>query len=127
MIDGIPFWCDKDKNLYYYDVNPAAPKTILLGSKAADGTAKLHDNWEHKLSDTPQSVPSRSQSPQSKASSQSLNLRMKFSDLSQRNILCEWMVLLLLISNPSFRYSARLNRDRAFIIKNENSRLYYFL
>ena len=71
VIDGIPFWCDKDKNLYYYDVNPAAPKTILLGSKAADGTAKLHDNWEHKLSDTLNqyraAVSPRSRKPAAKA------------------------------------------------------------
>lgn len=52
VIDGIPFWCDKEKNIYYYDINPAAPKTILLGIKSADGTAKLRDNWEQQLAET---------------------------------------------------------------------------
>jgi hypothetical protein len=50
VIDGIPFWCDKE-NLYYYDVNASAPKTILLGTKAADGTAKLREGWEQHLAE----------------------------------------------------------------------------
>jgi hypothetical protein len=48
VVDGIPFWTDK-KNLYYYDVDPKVPKTILLGAKSADGTLKLNDNWEQQL------------------------------------------------------------------------------
>ena len=48
VVDGIPFWSDK-KNLYYYDVNPTAPKTIVLGTKSAEGTLKLNDNWEQQL------------------------------------------------------------------------------
>jgi hypothetical protein len=47
VVDGIPYWTDK-KNLYYYDVNPAAPKTLLLGTKTADGW-KLIDEWEQQL------------------------------------------------------------------------------
>ena len=47
VVDGIPFWTDK-KNLYYYDVDPKAPKTILLGAKS-DGTLKLNDDWEQQL------------------------------------------------------------------------------
>lgn len=48
VIDGIPYWTDK-KNLYYYDVNPDAPKTLLLGTKTAEGEWKLIDNWEQQL------------------------------------------------------------------------------
>ena len=49
VIDGIPFWCDKENNLYYYDVNTTAPKTILLGTKTATNTANLRDDWEQHL------------------------------------------------------------------------------
>ncbi len=48
VVDGIPFWSDK-KNLYYYDVNPTAPKTIILGTKSPEGTLKLNDGWEQQL------------------------------------------------------------------------------
>lgn len=48
VVDGIPFWTDK-KNLFYYDVDPAGPKNILLGSKRADGTLQLNENWEQQL------------------------------------------------------------------------------
>ena len=48
VVDGIPFWTDK-KNLFYYDVDPLTPKTILLGTKSAEGTLKLNDGWEQQL------------------------------------------------------------------------------
>ena len=48
VVDGIPFWTDK-KSLFYYDVDPAGPKTILLGTKSPDGTLKLNDGWEQQL------------------------------------------------------------------------------
>jgi len=51
VIDGIPFWRDKE-NLYYYDVNSSAAKTILLGTKTADGAAKLCEGWEQQLAET---------------------------------------------------------------------------
>jgi hypothetical protein len=48
VVDGIPFWTDK-KSLFYYDVDPTVPKTILLGTKSAEGTLKLNDGWEQQL------------------------------------------------------------------------------
>ena len=50
VIDGIPFLADKEGKLYYYDTNQSKP--IFLGTKAADGTAKLNSNWEESLKDT---------------------------------------------------------------------------
>jgi hypothetical protein len=48
VVGGIPFWSDKN-NLYYYDVDPATPKTILLGTKSPEGILTLNDNWEQQL------------------------------------------------------------------------------
>jgi hypothetical protein len=48
VVDGIPFWTDK-KSLFYYDVDPTGPKTILLGTKSPEGTLKLNDGWEQHL------------------------------------------------------------------------------
>ena len=50
VIDGIPFWCDKENKLYYYDVN--LPKTLFLGTKSPEGTAKLHEDWQQFLAST---------------------------------------------------------------------------
>ena len=52
VIDGIPYWCDKEKNLYYYDVNPTVSKTILLGTKSAEGGAVLRADWQQQLAST---------------------------------------------------------------------------
>lgn len=49
VIDGIPFWCDKENNLYYYDINTAAPKNILIGTKTAANTANLRADWEQQI------------------------------------------------------------------------------
>jgi hypothetical protein len=50
ILDGIPFWTDKDGNFYYYDASAGAiPKALKLGTKAADGSIKFVDNYRELL------------------------------------------------------------------------------
>ncbi len=46
IIDGIPFWSNKDGKLFYYNTAPGAdPKAIELGTKTADGRLQLRADW----------------------------------------------------------------------------------
>ena len=46
VIHGIPFWCDKENRVYYYNAFSTASETpkLCLGTRE-----KLHDNWEALL------------------------------------------------------------------------------
>jgi hypothetical protein len=48
ILDGVPFWSDKDNKLYYYDTTPAATK-VCIGNKSADGLLQLLPNYEQIL------------------------------------------------------------------------------
>jgi hypothetical protein len=46
IIDGIPFWSNKDGKLFYYNaVAGSDPKAIELGTKTADGRLMLRSDW----------------------------------------------------------------------------------
>jgi hypothetical protein len=49
VIDGIPFFIDKENKLYYYDPKQSSP--LFLGTKTADGNAELIPNWKFVLHD----------------------------------------------------------------------------
>lgn len=51
VIDGVPYWSDKERNVYYFDIN-ADPKAILLGTKSAEGKLNLLPNWEQQLAES---------------------------------------------------------------------------
>lgn len=65
VIHGIPFWCDKENRIYYYNAFSTAAETpkLCLGTRE-----KLVDNWEEllasKLADYRENISARSRKPQ---------------------------------------------------------------
>jgi hypothetical protein len=46
IIDGIPFWSNKDGKLFYYNTAQGSdPKAIEIGTKTADGRLSLRADW----------------------------------------------------------------------------------
>ncbi len=46
IIDGIPFWSNKDGKLFYYNCAPGTdPKAVEIGAKTSDGRLSLRADW----------------------------------------------------------------------------------